>query len=379
LLPERRVQGSSALPVRVRGLLPGEDSRWDAFVGWHPEGTFFHLSGWGRVVRETFRHEQHYLVAEEGRRWVGVLPLFLVRMFQVRRPYLGRNLVSVPYAVYGGVLADSPAAQEALLARAAELARERAAGFVEMRHLEPRPGERPSSRLYVTYRKDLPEDPAQILAAIPKRARAEVRRAREQPRPEGEGQQGGEKKISGFGITMHDDCDIDLLFDLFAENKRRLGSPTLPKRWFRGLVDEFGKAVVIHRAVDPRGQTLAAVMSFCFKDTVYAYYSGSLTGVNHTGVNNLIYCGIMEWAVRAGYSRFDFGRSREGSGPARFKENMGFVAEPLHYDYLLLGRDAELPEFHPGNPRLDLPRRIWSKLPTFVANRLGARLSRYLP
>jgi FemAB-related protein (PEP-CTERM system-associated) len=377
--PERRVQGSSALPVRVRSLLPGEDSRWDAFVGWHPEGTFFHLSGWGRVVRETFGHEQHYLVAEEGRRWVGVLPLFLVRMFQVRRPYLGRNLVSVPYAVYGGVLADSPAAQEALLARAAELGRERGAGFVEMRHLEERPGERPSSRLYVTYRKDLPEDPSQVLAAIPKRARAEVRRAREQPRPDGEEQQGREKKLSGFGIEVHDDCDIDLLFLLFAENKRRLGSPTLPKRWFRGLVDEFGKAVVIHRAVDPRGQTLAAVMSFCFKDTVYAYYSGSLTGVNHTGVNNLIYCGIMEWAVRAGYSRFDFGRSREGSGPARFKENMGFVAEPLHYDYLLLGRDAELPGFHPGNPRLDLPRRIWSKLPTVVANRLGARLSRYLP
>src|SRR5262249_44941371 len=132
-VPERRTLGSSALPVRVRSLLPGEDSRWDAFVGWHPEGTFFHLSGWGRVVRETFGHEQHYLVAEEGRRWVGVLPLFLVRMFQVRRPYLGRNLVSVPYAVYGGVLADSPAAQEALLARAGELARERDAGFVAMR------------------------------------------------------------------------------------------------------------------------------------------------------------------------------------------------------------------------------------------------------
>ena len=58
---------------------------------------------------------------------------------------------------------------------------------------------------------------------------------------------------------------------------------------------------------------------------------------------------------------------------------MGFTAEPLHYEYILVGEDAKPPQFHPGNPKLDLPRRIWSKMPTMVANRLGARLSRYLP
>jgi predicted N-acyltransferase len=153
----------------------------------------------------------------------------------------------------------------------------------------------------------------------------------------------------------------------------------LPRHWFQGLVDEFGKAAVIHRARDPQGRTLAAVMSFCFKDTVYAYYSGSLTGINDTGVNNLIYCEIMEWAVRQGYARFDFGRSRNDSGPAKFKKNMGFEPEPLHYEYLLVGDGASLPAFHPSNPRLDLPRRLWSKLPLRATHWLGARLSRYLP
>ena len=87
----------------------------------------------------------------------------------------------------------------------------------------------------------------------------------------------------------------------------------------------------------------------------------------------------MLFRSQAGFTRFDFGRSRVDSGPAHFKRNMGFVAEPLHYEYLLLAADAKIPEFHPGNPKLDLPRRIWSKVPMFAANRLGARLSRYLP
>ena len=361
-------KSNAELPLRVRELLPGEDARWDAFVSRHPLGTFFHRTGWSRVVGEMFRHQPHHLVIEQGRRWLGVLPMFLTKS-----PFLGRNLVSVPYSVYGGVLADDEMAQEALLDRARQLGQELGVGFVELRHLEKRRGERPTSELYVTYRCDLPEDPADVMARIPKKRRAEVRAARE-PKA-----QATKKARESFGITVTADGSVDELYRLFAENKRRLGSPTLPKKWFQALTDEFGRAAVIHRAIEPSGRTIAAVMSFTFKNTVYAYYSGALSDVNHTGVNNFIYCAIMEWAVDNGYTRFDFGRSRVASGPAKFKENMGFVAEPLYYEYMLLGPKAKLPEFHPSNPRLALPRRMWSKLPMALCNPLGARLSKYLP
>ena len=353
---EDRGQQGDEPPLRVRELLPGEDARWDAFVSRHPLGTFFHLTGWSRVVRETFRHTAQHLIVERGRRWLGVLPLFVVKS-----PFLGRNMISLPYAVYGGVLADNDRAQQALLARTEALGLESGVGYVELRHLEPRSGERPRSPLYVTYRRDLPEDPAEVMQMLPKKARAECRYAIK------------------AGVKVSADCSVATLYDLFAINKRRLGSPALPRRWFEALVDEFGKSVVIHRAVEPGGRTIAAVMSFCFKDTVYAYYSGSLDGVNDTGVNNYIYCAIMEWAVGQGYTRFDFGRSRADSGPAKFKKHMGFEAEQLAYEYLLVADDARLPEFHPGNPRLELPRRLWSKMPKFLTNRLGGRLSRFLP
>ncbi len=355
--------------LRVREILPGEDSRWDSYVSRHPLGTFFHRTGWARATAEHFRHQQFHLVVEDGRRWIGVLPLFLAKS-----PFLGKNLISVPYGVYGGVLADDDRAQNALLARAEALGRELGVGYVELRHLEARSGERPRSPLYVTFRCDLPERAEDVMARIPKKARAEVRCARDPAGPAIEG-----KRRESFGIKVTPDGSVDELFALFAENKRRLGSPALPKKWFRGLVEEFGQAAVIHRAVAPDGRTLAAVMSFCWKDTVYAYYSGSRTDINDTGVNNWIYCAIMEWAVEQGYRRFDFGRSRADSGPAKFKKNMGFTAEPLHYEYLLVGQGAKLPDFHPSNPKLDLPRRMWSRMPMFLCNGLGAKLSRYIP
>ena len=367
-LPKRPAAKAEDLPVRVRELLPGEDARWDAFVARHEHGTFFHRTGWSRAVQEMFRHEPHHLVVEQGRKWLGVLPLFLVKS-----PFLGRNLVSVPYSVYGGTLAVDDAAHEALIARARALGEELGVGFVELRNLEPRPGDLPQSDLYVTFRCELPDDPAEVMARIPKKRRAEVRAARE-PKAAAT-----KKKRETFGIQVTADGTVEELFQLFARNKRRLGSPSLPQRWFQALQDEFGKAVVIHRAVEPGGRTVAAVMSFTFKDTVYAYYSGGLDEFNHTGVNNYIYCAIMEWAVENGYRRFDFGRSRAGAGPAKFKVNMGFEPEMLPYDYMLIGPGAKLPEFHPSNPKLALPRRIWSKLPLVLCNQLGARLSRYLP
>ena len=201
-------------------------------------------------------------------------------MSMVRSPFLGRNVISVPYGVYGGLLSESSEVQDALLEKAKEEGLRRKASYVELRHLEERPGDRPRSNLYVTFRKDLPEDPADVMPSIPKKARAEVRRARDK-----------------FGMTLHTGCDMSVFFDLFAQNKQRLGSPTLPQAWFRSLVEEFGQKVVIHRVEDADGRVVAAVMSFLFKDTVSAYYSGSLPGINKTGVNDFVYCAIMEWAA----------------------------------------------------------------------------------
>lgn len=357
VLPAAAVGLAVDARLAVRELMPGEDAHWDRFVRAHVDGSFFHLSGWRKVVEDIFRHESRYLVAVRGKEWAGVLPAIAVKS-----PFLGRTLISVPYAVYGGILADSGETATALRNAAETEARELGAAYVELRHRARQLPDLPASDLYVTFRRQLPSDPDAVLPSLPKKARAEVRRARDR-----------------FNLTFAETKDLDLFFDLFAGNKRRLGTPALPRRWFRALKDEFGNSVVVHAVHSPEGQPLAAVMSFCFKDTVHAYYSGSSPEHHKTGVNDFIYCKIMEWSVANGFLVYDFGRSRRDTGAAAFKRNMGFEAEPLHYEYMLLKPGRELPEFNPSNPKLKLPQRIWSKLPPILADRLGGRLSRYLP
>lgn len=46
----------SAPPITVRDLEANDNARWDAFVDATPGGTFFHLSGWKRVIEGAFKH-----------------------------------------------------------------------------------------------------------------------------------------------------------------------------------------------------------------------------------------------------------------------------------------------------------------------------------
>ena len=72
----------------------GDKRAWDDFVRAQPDGTFFHLSGWRRVIERAFNHRTYYLVAERGRTLTGVLPLTHVKSL-----LFGSSLVSNAFAV----------------------------------------------------------------------------------------------------------------------------------------------------------------------------------------------------------------------------------------------------------------------------------------
>jgi hypothetical protein len=91
-----------------------------------------------------------------------------------------------------------------------------------------------------------------------------------------------------------------------------------------------------------------------------------------------MYWEVMREACLAGYRKFDFGRSREGSGAFDFKRHWGFEPEPLAYQFIL-GKDVQIPNFNPSNPKLQLFINGWKRLPVAVSRRLGPPLTQWLP
>src|SRR6266571_8121540 len=100
--------------IRVRDLEAHDRARWDAFVADCPDATFFHRSGWKKVIEETLGHQTHFLFAEDtDGAIVGVLPLVFIRS-----ALFGRSLSSTAFCVYGGPAVSVPRAAEVLTARA---------------------------------------------------------------------------------------------------------------------------------------------------------------------------------------------------------------------------------------------------------------------
>src|SRR5215207_10328140 len=110
--------GAAAQPgISVQDALDADAAAWDRYLESRPDGSFYHLFGWRRVLQSSLRLEPMYLLARDNGEIVGVLPLVLLssRIF-------GRVLCSMPFLNYGGPCANSETAASKLIEAAIERA-----------------------------------------------------------------------------------------------------------------------------------------------------------------------------------------------------------------------------------------------------------------
>lgn len=329
-------------------------ARWDAFVLAQPQATFFHRAGWQTVIRDVFRHDTYFLYAESGGEIQGVLPLA-----HVNSRLFGNALTGLPFAVYGGTASATPEAAAALEAEAQRLAVELGTDHLELRHIERRHTDWPVQELYVTFRKAILPKEEDNMLAIPRKQRAMVR-----------------KGIKN-GLTSHIDPTVDRFFALYADNVHRHGTPAMPKRYFATLLKTFGADAEVLTVCSAEGRPLSSVLSFYFRDEVLPYYAGDDEAARDLAANDFKYWELMRLACARGLKVFDYGRSKEGTGPYAFKKNWGFEPTPLNYEYRLYKRES-IPQNNPANAKYKLLIATWRRLPIGVANWLGPFIVRNL-
>ena len=346
------------MAVICRELAEGTRAAWDRFVRAHPEGSFFHLSAWRTVITRAFGHATHYIYAERDGAIVGALPLG-----HVKTVLFGNSLISVPFCVYGGPLAVDAEAGRALVAQAENLMRARGAPVLEFRSRLPldwldtaewpvRPD------LYVTFRKGFTADDEANLKAIPRKQRAMVRKGIDR------------------GLSSVIDPDARRLHGIYAESVRNLGTPVFARRYFQILLDVFGPEADVVTILDG-AEAIASVLNFYFRDEVLPYYGGGRAIARDRYGNDFMYWEVMRRAAARGFTMFDFGRSKLGTGAFSFKKNWGFVPAPLNYRFRL-APGASIPDINPLNPKYRLLIAAWKRLPVPLANLIGPPIVRGL-
>jgi len=330
---------------------------WDRYVLYHPLASGYHLTAWRRVVENTSGHTTIYLMASDEHDEVrGVLPLVLLssRLF-------GRFLVSMPFFNYGGVLADTLEAQEALLEAAIGLAKELDVAFIELRHQESLGLKWPSKQHKVSMRLDLPTDFETLWKGFPSKLRSQIRRAQKE----------------AMTVRIASQELLDDFYQLFARNMRDLGTPVYARRFFEAIVRTFPtetRVCVVYLQTQP----VAAGFLYGFRNTLEIPWASSDHRYDRLAPNMLLYGSALEFACREGFHQFDFGRSSPASGTYRFKEQWGARPVPLHWHYWL-SDGRSMPGLSPRNSKYNMAIKVWSKLPVALTRIIGPPIVRNIP
>ncbi|RBW50240.1 FemAB family XrtA/PEP-CTERM system-associated protein [Marinobacter sp. F3R11] len=343
-------------------------SEYDQYVVGHPQATPYHHSAWLQATESAYGHTAWLVSVHSNGSLCGVLPLV-----EVRPPVGSASLVSLPFCDLGGALADNVDIVERLLAEAKALAKTNRIKTLEIRAggvaLDAEQGiDDLAGNTKVRMLCDLPESSEILFKSYKPKLRSQIRKAEK----------------NGLRAELREGADaIDLFYDVFSQNMRRLGSPVHSLEWFKDLKAAYGDSLltgVVFQGDKPVG---AGIVLLGGKQACIPWAS-TLEEFNRLAPNMLLYWTFLSHVCDLGYTCFDFGRSTLGEGTYRFKKQWGAQPYELIWtDYLDGVKNtarAETSRVSTSNvSRLrPLIENIWRRLPLPMANWLGPKLRRYI-
>ncbi|WP_340587547.1 FemAB family XrtA/PEP-CTERM system-associated protein [Erythrobacter alti] len=317
-------------------------------------GSVFHRPAWLLAIAAGTGQRARGLIAEQAGEISGWLPLS-----EVHSPIFGRMLASSGFAVEGGILASDDASAAALCDAVCEYAQRLACTTVELRGGPVGSGWQVRTDSHCGFVEPLAGDDEAQLIAIPRKQRAEVRKS---------------LKNDLTVETGSDEADRATHYAVYAESVRNLGTPVFPRSLFDAVLDTLDADIL---TVRHRGQAVASVLSIYHDGAVMPYWGGGTWNARALRANDRMYYALMIHARTRGCDRFDFGRSKTGSGAYSFKKNWGFTPEPLSYaSWTAPGQEAR--DADPTSEQHQSRIALWKKLPLPIANRLGPLIARGL-
>ncbi len=332
-------------------------ARWDDFVEASGQGYLCHRFSWKSVFESTYGLRGEYLYAERDGVLLGVLPLI-----EVAGLFSGRRLVSLPFLDQGGPLAMDEEVASKLFNAAVGLAKSRGVNGVDLRGGRF-PSRQEASTVSNRFRflLSLPGDSEELWSKIGGKVRNQIRKSEK----------------SGLQTRPEDEDGLQPFYEIFAENMRDLGSPVHSRKLFVSILEEFADDAHVYVTRDSQGRAVAGGVAIRAGTTVTVPWASSLRTARSSCPNHSLYWRILQDAVAASSTIFDFGRSAEGTGTYRFKKQWN--ADPMALSWSSFDDNGHLQETRTLDPRRNQRlTQTWSRLPLPVANVLGPRIRKRL-
>lgn len=312
----------SAKGYEVTVIDPVKDSRWDEFVKRHPCGWICHLSGWKKVLEESFPHlKGHFLalINREGEIKAG-LPIYEIRSWLT-----GNRLVSIPFATLSDPLVSSSEELKSLLDFAKNLSNDLKIPNIEIRTTNSYKFLEDSNFFKINYYKihyiNLNSNLNNLWNSLHRKAvRQEIKRASK----------------SNLKIKCAEtEEDLIIFYNLYLITRKRLGLPPHPFHFFKRLWNEFYKTknLSIYLA-EFQDEVIAGHIVFKFRDRVSAEFEGWNRDYHKLSPNHFLFWEEIKSAHEEKFKIYDFGRtSPKNVNLMGFKKHWGTEVADLPVFY----------------------------------------------
>ena len=347
--------------MKIRLASIDDRSRWDEYITLHPDASPYHLFAWKTAVENAYKHKGYYLMAEEGLKLQGVLPLIYMKP-----PLRSGQLVSLPYCDLGGVLSSCDDASNKLIKETIFLARKLKAKRIELRSQRPTPSYQvkdlsvSTQSHKVSMLLELPSSSKLLWDSFKSKLRSQIRKS------EKNGLQfmwGGLEKLDDFYL-------------IFCRNMRELGSPVHSKEWFKCIMQNYGDSVRLG-LVYYENKPIGGGIILNTRDKVYIPWASTLREYNRFSPNMLLYWNFLKHSADNGYTWFDFGRSTPDEGTYKFKLQWGAKPEPLYWNNISVNGKEQISDTKTYSKR-EIAEQIWQKLPLSLANYIGPSIRKHI-
>lgn len=321
-----------------------------------PEASFFHTSGWARVLHESYNYKPLYFGTIEDSAFSVLVPVM-----EIRSLVTGKRGVSLPFTDYCGIVLHKKNSLERALEALFDSAKRAGWKTIELRdsnnvlhHVTP------SSKYYV-HKLRLKQNEKDMFSTFRESTKRNIRKAVRQ----------------GVHIDISNSLDaVKSYYALHCKTRKFHGLPPQPYTFFKKIYEHIiakNKGWVI--LASHMRRAIAGAVFFSFRDQAIYKYGASDRRYQHLRASNLVMWEAIRSFAQEKCEELHFGRTDlDDKGLLQFKRGWGVEEEILNYHKYNLVKQR----FTSNSARQRNFGVVFRNMPSPLLNAIGAILYRHV-
>lgn len=328
---------------------------WDRFVNASPHVISWHRYDWSEVLRKNYNSTFYPIAVYDGSKISGILPLYQVDTLRT-----GRTLISIPFVVAGGIVAEEQGVQQLLLNRAIALARETKSVEITLKQYRMKiNGALRTDEGYYNRELTLSKDIDQVWNSMSETNRAKIQEAEK------------------YNLVLdYPSQDVGSFYEVLFRNQHALGIPCVSREWVECLLATRMYHVALLKLKE---SVVAGTLVKKFKDTV----SFPLTSLPDQDEKSMLLAYGLYWKLITGFAAegiriFHSGRIPKSDVAPRYR--LGWGGEKHNYYYQYYGDwNRKAIASSDGSRKRKIFESVWKKIPAPMAKIMGPAIVGQFP